>query len=124
MQRVHTRTYVPDGHMLLSNEAACKQWSAMYCIFACSLTLQNVQGQHIQGPPAPCGSLDQTGTRAVSACPSCQGTGFKPCGQCEGTGKNLEDKFGGRVVQGAVCWLCEGAAKTMCGECVDLTDAF
>lgn len=54
----------------------------------------------------------------------CQGTGFKVCGQCEGTGVNLEDKFSGRYLKGHTCWICQGVAKTMCGNCVDMTDAF
>ena len=57
-------------------------------------------------------------------CAVCNGTGLKPCGQCDGTGVNQEDKYGGSVKKGAVCWLCDGAANTMCGNCVDMTDAF
>ena len=30
------------------------------------------------------------------ACPVCRGTGWKPCGQCDGTGVNQEDLYGGR----------------------------
>ena len=59
-------------------------------------------------------------------CPVCQGTGWKPCGQCEGTGINRSDAFGGKFKAGDACWLCEGKnnARTMCGNCVDLTDTF
>ena len=58
------------------------------------------------------------------ACPVCHGTGWKPCGQCEGAGVNATDLFGGRYRAGDACWLCAGKAKTMCGNCVDLTDTF
>ena len=58
------------------------------------------------------------------ACPVCRGTGWKPCGQCDGTGVNQEDLYGGRFKKGDPCWLCDGKKKTMCGNCVDLTDAF
>ena len=56
----------------------------------------------------------------------CRGTGWKPCGQCEGTGINPGDAFGGKFKAGDACWLCEGknGARTMCGNCVDLTDTF
>ena len=56
----------------------------------------------------------------------CRGTGWKPCGQCEGTGINPSDAFGGKFKAGDACWLCEGknGARTMCGNCVDLTDTF
>ena len=56
----------------------------------------------------------------------CRGTGVKPCGQCEGTGINPSDAFGGKFKAGDACWLCEGknGARTMCGNCVDLTDTF
>ena len=57
-------------------------------------------------------------------CPVCGGTGWKPCGQCGGTGVNQEDLFGGKFVKGDTCWLCCGKCKTMCGNCVDLTDSF
>ena len=59
-------------------------------------------------------------------CPICRGTGLKPCGQCEGTGVNQEDKYGGKdgYRKGQPCWLCEGKRKTMCGNCIDLTDSF
>lgn len=57
-------------------------------------------------------------------CPVCNGTGWKPCGQCDGTGLNQEDLFGGKFVKGDTCWLCSGKAKTMCGNCIDLTDTF
>jgi DnaJ-class molecular chaperone len=59
-------------------------------------------------------------------CPVCRGTGWKPCGQCEGTGINPSDAFGGKFKAGDACWLCEGknGARTMCGNCVDLTDTF
>ena len=57
-------------------------------------------------------------------CPVCKGTGWKPCGQCDGTGVNQDDLFGGKFVKGDVCWLCAGKAKTMCGNCIDLTDSF
>eukprot|EP00955_Chlamydomonas_euryale_P059018 357270-Chlamydomonas_euryale.AAC.19 len=68
------------------------------------------------------GDPDAPGAKRV--CPVCLGTGWKPCGQCEGTGVNQEDKFGGSYKAGDACWLCDGAAKTMCGNCVDLTDEF
>lgn len=58
------------------------------------------------------------------ACPVCGGSGWKPCGQCEGTGVNREDLFAGKFKAGDACWLCAGKAKTMCGNCVDLTDTF
>ena len=58
------------------------------------------------------------------ACPVCRGTGWKPCGQCDGAGVNQEDLYGGRFKKGDPCWLCDGKKKTMCGNCVDLTDAF
>ena len=58
------------------------------------------------------------------ACPVCGGSGWKPCGQCEGAGVNREDLFGGKFKAGDPCWLCAGKAKTMCGNCVDLTDTF
>ena len=57
-------------------------------------------------------------------CPVCKGTGWKPCGQCDGTGVNQDDLFGGKFLKGDTCWLCSGKAKTMCGNCVDLTDSF
>mmetsp|Transcript_29626 Transcript_29626/g.47660 ORF Transcript_29626/g.47660 Transcript_29626/m.47660 type:complete len:412 (+) Transcript_29626:143-1378(+) len=57
-------------------------------------------------------------------CPVCSGTGWKPCGQCSGTGINQEDLFGGKFVKGDTCWLCAGKCQTMCGNCVDLTDRF
>jgi len=59
-------------------------------------------------------------------CPICQNTGLKPCGQCEGTGVNQEDKYGGKVgyKKGQPCWLCQGKRKTMCGNCIDFTDSF
>ena len=59
-------------------------------------------------------------------CPVCQNTGLKPCGQCEGTGVNQEDKYGGEdgYKKGQPCWLCQGKRKTMCGNCIDLTDSF
>ena len=57
-------------------------------------------------------------------CPVCKGTGWKPCGQCDGTGVNQDDLFGGKFVKGDTCWLCAGKAKTMCGNCIDLTDSF
>lgn len=59
-------------------------------------------------------------------CPVCQNTGLKPCGQCEGTGVNQEDKYGGKdgYKKGQPCWLCQGKRKTMCGNCIDLTDSF
>ena len=52
------------------------------------------------------------------------GTGWKPCGQCDGTGKNQEDLYGGKFLKGDRCWLCDGKAKTMCGNCIDMTDTF
>ena len=88
---------------------------------------------------------------ARAVCAVCAGTGLKPCGQCNGSGVNNEDLFGGRFVAGDPCWLCEvrrtpsavqrslprlrralsalavrpqGAAKTMCGACADMTDTF
>jgi len=61
---------------------------------------------------------------ARRTCPVCGGTGWKPCGQCEGTGVNREDLFAGKFKAGDACWLCAGKAKTMCGNCVDLTDTF
>eukprot|EP00193_Tetraselmis_chui_P022103 CAMPEP_0177777028 /NCGR_PEP_ID=MMETSP0491_2-20121128/15050_1 /TAXON_ID=63592 /ORGANISM="Tetraselmis chuii, Strain PLY429" /LENGTH=134 /DNA_ID=CAMNT_0019295903 /DNA_START=99 /DNA_END=503 /DNA_ORIENTATION=+ len=64
------------------------------------------------------------GQRSQRVCPVCKGTGFKPCGQCEGTGINQEDKFGGTYRKGDPCWLCEGKARSMCGNCADLTDTF
>lgn len=74
------------------------------------------------------GDADATNAAASQprpkACPVCKGTGMKPCGQCEGTGKNREDLFGGRYKAGDACWLCSGKAKTMCGNCVDLTVRF
>ena len=57
-------------------------------------------------------------------CRTCRGSGWKPCGQCGGTGVNPSDVFGGRYVRGDPCWLCNGKAKTMCGDCVDMTDTF
>jgi DnaJ-class molecular chaperone len=54
----------------------------------------------------------------------CKGTGWKPCGQCDGTGVNQDDLFGGKFLKGDTCWLCSGKAKTMCGNCIDLTDSF
>ena len=65
-------------------------------------------------------------TSARKVCPICRGTGLKPCGQCDGTGVNQEDKYGGKdgYRKGQPCWLCEGKRKTMCGNCVDLTDSF
>jgi DnaJ-class molecular chaperone len=65
-------------------------------------------------------------TSGRKMCPICQGTGLKPCGQCDGTGVNQEDKYGGKdgYRKGQPCWLCEGKRKTMCGNCVDLTDSF
>ena len=65
-------------------------------------------------------------TSGRKVCPICQGTGLKPCGQCDGTGVNQEDKYGGKdgYRKGQPCWLCEGKRKTMCGNCVDLTDSF
>ena len=57
-------------------------------------------------------------------CPVCEGTGWKPCGQCDGTGVNQDDLFGGKFLKGDTCWLCSGKAKTMCGNCIDLTDSF
>ena len=59
-----------------------------------------------------------------SRCPVCKGTGWKPCGQCDGTGVNQDDLFGGKFLKGDTCWLCSGKAKTMCGNCIDLTDSF
>lgn len=41
-----------------------------------------------------------------------------------GTGVNQDDVFGGRSKKGDTCWLCDGKAKTMCGNCIDLTDPF
>ena len=60
----------------------------------------------------------------AAGCPVCGGTGWKPCGQCRGTGINREDLFGGKFKEGDTCWLCSGKKKTMCGNCVDLTDSF
>lgn len=60
----------------------------------------------------------------AAGCPVCRGTGWKPCGQCGGTGINREDLFGGKFKEGDTCWLCSGKKKTMCGNCVDLTDSF
>lgn len=60
----------------------------------------------------------------AAGCPVCKGTGWKPCGQCGGTGVNQEDLFGGKFTKGDTCWLCSGKKKTMCGNCVDLTDSF
>ena len=60
----------------------------------------------------------------AAGCPVCRGTGWKPCGQCGGTGVNQEDLFGGKFTKGDTCWLCSGKKKTMCGNCVDLTDSF
>ena len=57
-------------------------------------------------------------------CPVCHGTGWKPCGQCGGTGVNQEDLYGSKFKKGDTCWLCAGKCKTMCGNCVDLTDEF
>lgn len=62
------------------------------------------------------------GPQRIVVCPVCRGTGFKACGQCEGTGVNQEEKFGSPA--GAPCWLCEGVSKTICGNCLDLTDEF
>ena len=59
-----------------------------------------------------------------AACPVCRGTGWKPCGQCDGTGVNQEDLYGGKFRKGDQCWLCAGKKRTMCGNCVDLTDTF
>jgi len=59
-----------------------------------------------------------------TSCPVCRGTGWKPCGQCDGTGKNQEDLYGGKFLKGDRCWLCDGKAKTMCGNCIDMTDTF
>jgi hypothetical protein len=74
-------------------------------------------------PQAPKPGADGA-ARSRPVCPVCAGSGFKPCGQCQGSGKNQEDKFGGSVKAGDACWLCEGSGRTMCGECVDLTDEF
>ena len=30
----------------------------------------------------------------------------------------------GKFKEGDTCWLCSGKKKTMCGNCVDLTDSF
>jgi len=65
-------------------------------------------------------------TAPKKQCPVCQGTGWKPCGQCDGTGVNQSDLFAGKFKKGDACWLCNGqhGSKTMCGNCVDLTDTF
>jgi len=59
-------------------------------------------------------------------CPVCKNSGMKPCGQCEGTGINTEDRYGGRegYRKGERCWLCSGKKRTICGNCIDLTDSF
>ena len=44
-------------------------------------------------------------------CPVCKGTGWKPCGQCDGTGVNQDDLFGGKFLKGDTCWLCSGRPR-------------
>lgn len=65
-------------------------------------------------------------TAPKKECPVCKGTGWKPCGQCDGTGVNQTDLFQGKFKKGDACWLCNGqhGSRTMCGNCVDLTDTF
>mmetsp|Transcript_1228 Transcript_1228/g.4564 ORF Transcript_1228/g.4564 Transcript_1228/m.4564 type:complete len:134 (+) Transcript_1228:2-403(+) len=74
---------------------------------------------------APVSSKEGEGEREL-VCPVCRGTSFKACGQCEGSGVNLEPRFNGEgpFAKGAPCWLCEGTGKTPCGNCADLTDTF
>ena len=64
-------------------------------------------------------------------CDECDGCGMVVCGVCEGTGKNLEDKFeddgkDAAVLNSAVyvsnrkghpCWVCRGLATMACGKC-------
>ena len=56
-------------------------------------------------------------TSARKVCSICRGTGLKPCGQCDGTGVNQEDKYGGKdgYRKGQPCWLCEGKRKRCVG---------
>ena len=71
-------------------------------------------------------SQEELVARAKKECPVCRGTGYKACGQCGGTGVNQEDLFQGKFKKGDACWLCGGkhGSKTMCGNCIDLTDSF
>ena len=94
---------------------------------------QRVTWKHIFSPNprtafacAAAASAASGGGGEKKVCPVCQNTGLKPCGQCEGTGVNQEDKYGGKdgYKKGQPCWLCQGKRKTMCGNCIDLTDSF
>ena len=69
-------------------------------------------------------ALASSSSAERAVCPTCRGAGWKPCGQCLGTGVNQTDVFFGRYKAGDACWLCDGKARTMCGNCVDLTDSF
>ena len=53
-----------------------------------------------------------------------QGHGLETVRPVRGTGVNQDDLFGGKFLKGDTCWLCSGKAKTMCGNCVGLTDSF
>ena len=61
----------------------------------------------------------------AAGCPVCRGTGWEAgagsAGEPESTRRDL---FGGKFTKGDTCWLCSGKKKTMCGNCVDLTDSF
>ncbi|KAL3839830.1 hypothetical protein ACJIZ3_024421 [Penstemon smallii] len=50
-------------------------------------------------------------------CTDCDGAGCKECSQCEGKGVNIVDHFNGQFKAGAVCWLCSGKKKMLCGNC-------
>ena len=89
-----------------------------------------VSWKHIFSPNARTAFACAAAASAASGggerrCVVCQNTGLKPCGQCEGTGVNQEDKYGGKDgYKGQPCWLCQGKRKAMCGNCIDLTDSF
>ena len=52
------------------------------------------------------------------------GHGVEALRAVRGNRDHQEDLFGGKFTEGDTCWLCSGKKKTMCGNCVDLTDSF
>ncbi|XP_078432386.1 dnaJ/Hsp40 cysteine-rich domain superfamily protein [Wolffia australiana] len=66
--------------------------------------------------PKVSGSSPATKPNSI-VCADCDGNGAIQCTQCEGTGVNAVDHFGGRFKAGQLCWLCRGKKEILCGNC-------
>ena len=123
--RAHVARCVPRQHTHRTASASRRAAFASVVVVARAAPGDAAESAPASSAAAPVFDASQSmNTNPSKMCPVCQGTGWKPCGQCEGAGVNATDLFGGRYRAGDACWLCAGKAKTMCGNCVDLTDTF